>query len=253
MSAPVAVFWHRGEETPDRTEFALIWASLCEVIQGRKNSRRKSRGRKSAPAQLTADGNADRIRIFEVLLPSKKCGSVLGHMGHVMGRESLIFPIGKRKKHGLRHGLQKKKGTAPYMNENQNRKETKRKFALWIRESTLDLTKKIYRDDNCSSQSEFIEKAILFYAGYLTTEDNKKYLPNVVTSTLKSIVAESDNRISRMLFKIAVELAITMNVVASTNEVDEITLERLRGECVKEVKRLNGSFSFDDAVKWQKG
>ncbi len=131
------------------------------------------------------------------------------------------------------------------------RKEPKRKFALWIRETTLDKVRELYKEDNCSSQSEFMEKAVLFYAGYLSSEKNKSYLSTVVTSTLKSIVAESDNRISRMLFKLAVELAMTMNVVAASQEVDKITLERLRGECVKEVKRLNGAFSFNDAADWQ--
>lgn len=139
------------------------------------------------------------------------------------------------------------------MPDSVKRKEPKRKFALWVKESSLDLVKKLYREDNCSSQSEFIEKAILFYAGYLSAEDNKSYLPNVVTSTLKSIVAESDNRQNRMMFKLAVEMAVMMNVVASMQDIDKISLERLRGECVKEVKRLNGSFSFEDALEWQKG
>ena len=111
----------------------------------------------------------------------------------------------------------------------------------------------IYRKDNCASRSEFIEKAVKFYIGYLTAEKKDSYLPGVVTSTLKAIVAESDNRTSRILFKIAVELAVLQNVVAATNEIDAVTLNRLRGECVKEVKRLNGSLSFDDAVDWQKG
>lgn len=70
---------------------------------------------------------------------------------------------------------------------------------------------------------------------------------------MKSIVKESDNRMSRAMFKIAVELAITMNLIASSQDVDKITLDRLRGECIKEVKRLNGTFSFDDAYYWQKG
>lgn len=131
------------------------------------------------------------------------------------------------------------------------RKEPKRKFALWIRESTLDKVKELYKEDNCSSQSEFIEKAVLFYVGYLSSERNKSYLSPIIISTLKSIVAESDNQISRMLFKLAVELAVTMNVVAASQEIDRISLERLRGECIKEVKRLNGSFSFNDAVDWQ--
>jgi hypothetical protein len=68
---------------------------------------------------------------------------------------------------------------------------------------------------------------------------------------MKSVVAESDNRHSKMLFKLAVEMAVMMNVVAASNEIDEISLARLRGECIQEVKRLNGNFSFEDAVEWQ--
>jgi len=74
-----------------------------------------------------------------------------------------------------------------------------------------------------------------------------------MTSSLKSIAKESDNRLTRVIFKIAVELAITMNLIASSQNVDKITLDRLRGECIKEVKRLNGTFSFDDAYYWQNG
>lgn len=36
-------------------------------------------------------------------------------------------------------------------------------------------------------------------------------------------------------------------------DIDDISLERLKGECVKEVKRLNGNFTFKDANDWQKG
>jgi len=131
--------------------------------------------------------------------------------------------------------------------------ENKKKFALWMYPDTLEKVEKIYQQDNCDSRSEFIEKAVNFYIGYLTSEDKNGYLPSVVTSTLKAIVAESDNRTSRMLFKIAVELAVLQNVVAATNEIDEVALSRLHGECAKEVKRLNGSLSFADAIDWQKG
>ena len=138
-------------------------------------------------------------------------------------------------------------------NRNSDRKEVKRRFQLWLKPSTLELADKIYGQDNCASKSEFIEKAIIFYAGYLLSKDNKYYLPGAITSTLKGIVAESDNRQNRMLFKLAVEVAVMMNVVASMQDIDKTSLERLKGECVKEVKRLNGSFSFENAVEWQKG
>ena len=131
--------------------------------------------------------------------------------------------------------------------------ENKKKFALWVYPETLDKVAEIYRTDNCESKSEFIEKAIRFYIGYLTSEDKKGYLPSVVTSTLKSIVAESDNRQNRMIFKLAVEIAIMQNLMASTHDIDPLSLERLRGECVREVKRLSGGFTFEDALTWQKG
>ncbi len=129
----------------------------------------------------------------------------------------------------------------------------KKKFLLWAYPSTLELVKNNYRKDKSKSQSEFIDRAIRYYIGHVTAEEDTSYLPNAFLSNMKSIVAESDNRQSRLLFKLAVEIAILQNLIAATNDIDPISLERLRGECVKEVKRLNGSFSFEDAVDWQKG
>ncbi len=106
---------------------------------------------------------------------------------------------------------------------------------------------------DCKSKSEFIENAIKFYVGFLMADDGGTYLPNAFLSNMKSIVAEGTNQISRMFFKQSVELAMLMNIIAATQDIDRDTLSRLRGECVKEVKRLNGGFRFEDAVEWQKG
>ena len=128
----------------------------------------------------------------------------------------------------------------------------KKKFALYLYPETLDKVKELYRKDDCISKSEFIEKAVRFYIGYLTAEDKSNYLPNMFLSNMRSIAAESDNRQSRMLFKLSVEIAMLQNLFAAFHDVDPESLERLRGECVQEVKQLNGSFSLKDAVDWQK-
>lgn len=127
------------------------------------------------------------------------------------------------------------------------------KFAAYLHPETLDKIKELYRGDDCSSKSEFIEKAVRFYIGYLTAEDKSNYLPNAFLSNMRAIASESDNRMSRMLFKLTVELAMIMNLMAANYEIDPETLERLRGSCVREVKRLGGSFSMEDAVDWQNG
>ena len=127
----------------------------------------------------------------------------------------------------------------------------KEKFALWLYPETLEKVKQLYKEDDCISKSEFIEKAIRFYVGFLTAEDKSNFLPNMFLSNMRGIVAESDTRISRLLFKMSVEMAMMMNLLAFEYQVDPDVLERLRGECVKEVRRLNGSFSFENAVEWQ--
>ena len=129
--------------------------------------------------------------------------------------------------------------------------EDKRKFALWLHSETLEQVETVYKKDDCRSKSEFIEKAVRFYLSYLVAEDDSSLLPNAFLSSMKSIVSESDNRIGRLLFKLAVEMAVMSNILAAMDDVDDVTLSRLRGECVKAVKQINGAFTMENAVKWQ--
>lgn len=131
--------------------------------------------------------------------------------------------------------------------------DTKKKFALWIHQSTLDKATRLYKLDNCRSKSEFIEKAVLFYAGYVSAEDCREYFPEAIVSTVQGSLNTLENRMSSLLFKLAVEIAMTMHVAAANFHIDEDTLSRLRGKCVNEVKRINGRLNFDEAVRYQKG
>ena len=131
--------------------------------------------------------------------------------------------------------------------------DKKVRFALYVNQSALDLVDEYFEKDNCFSKSEFIENAIRFYVSYLSSDTNIPYLSTVVMSTMDSLLKENTNRLSKLIFKLAVELAITMNVVASNQGVDKEVLNSLRGECIKEVKKTNGIFTFDEADNWQKG
>ena len=131
--------------------------------------------------------------------------------------------------------------------------DKKVRVALYVNQSALDLVDENFEKDNCLSKSEFIENAIRFYVSYLSSNTNIPYLSTVVMSTMESLLKENTNRLSKLLFKLAVELAITMNVVASNQGVDKEVLNTLRGECIKEVKKTNGIFTFDEADNWQKG
>ncbi len=132
-------------------------------------------------------------------------------------------------------------------------KEKKIRIPLWIYPSVEEKIQKNFEADNCKSPSEFIEKAILFYCGYLASEEYRQYLPNVLVSTMQGSLDSFEDRMATLLFKIAVELSMMLHVTAAANEIDEDTLTRLRGLCVEEVKRLRGSVRLDDAVRFQNG
>ena len=131
------------------------------------------------------------------------------------------------------------------------KEDKKNKFALYIHDGVLDIARQWYERDNCSSMSEFIEKAVQFYGGYVASEHNPNYFPNIVISTMKSIMRDSENRQNRNLFRIAVELGMLMNVMAATHDIPEDALVKLRGDCIEEIKRINGTLSLDTAVEWQ--
>ncbi len=131
--------------------------------------------------------------------------------------------------------------------------EIKTRIPVWLYPSTLEVMDRALETANCKSRSEFLEKAALFYAGYVSGQDACEFLPAALTDALRSTVHDSENRTCRLLFKLAVELDMVMNVLAAGMEVPQEDLDRLRGRCVREVKSTNGSVTLKDAVDYQKG
>lgn len=130
--------------------------------------------------------------------------------------------------------------------------DNKIKFPLWIYPQTIEDVRTHYTHDNCKSQSEFIEKAISFYIGYLDEEKSVNYISPMITETVKATIAGTEQRLSRLLFKIAVELGKLSNMLAAVNDVDDETLRQLHIMCVNEVRKINGIISYEEAVEFQK-
>lgn len=106
---------------------------------------------------------------------------------------------------------------------------------------------------NSQSKNEFVENALIFYCGYLSAKNSADFLPPTLVSAMRGTVQDSENRIARLLFKMTVELSMMMNVIAAGMEVNANDLDRLRGQCVRDVKKSNGSISFKSAVEFQNG
>ncbi len=130
--------------------------------------------------------------------------------------------------------------------------ENKKRIPLWLYPSTLESIDRWQEQDNCKSRSEFVEKAVRFYCGYISAGDAMGFLPTAITSAVSGAVDASENRTARLLFKLSVEMSIMMNILAANVDVDETTLRRLRGKCVEDVKRSVGTVHFEDVFRFQK-
>lgn len=106
--------------------------------------------------------------------------------------------------------------------------------------------------DNCKNRSEFVNKALRFYMGYMATEDTSVFLSRTLVDTLQGIVADSHNRLRTMIFKWCVELNMMGHTIAAHFRADPINRRELRAYAVDEVRRTNGQISFDAALDQQR-
>ena len=131
-------------------------------------------------------------------------------------------------------------------------KEAMRRVGLYLEQEVLDLCDSLLGLAAVRSRNEFVGEALRFYCGYLTSKKAEDYLLQSLSSVMTGTVQDSENRIARMDFKLAVELSKLAHVIAYTHEVDEEALHKLHLKCLEEVKRINGAIDFESAYKYQK-
>ena len=134
------------------------------------------------------------------------------------------------------------------MEEHDNKKRT----AIWLSPGVIRRMDGWLEEDNCRTRSEFVEKALRFYMGYLAAEDTSVFLSRTLVDTLQGIVDDNANRMRTLLFKWCVELNMMGHTIAAHFRADPVNRRELRAYAVDEVKRTNGQISFDRALEAQR-
>ena len=125
-------------------------------------------------------------------------------------------------------------------------------FPLRMDSETTEMAKVLYKQDNCSSQNEFIEKAVNFYISYITTNNHTSFLNPMLHEAVKASLKENENRMANNLFRLSVELSMMMNILASGLELTDEQLRNLRSRCTREIKKSKGKISLEDAIEYQR-
>lgn len=128
----------------------------------------------------------------------------------------------------------------------------KTKFSIRVDTDLVELADTYIRNSTVKNRTELIENALRFYLGFLTAQRAEDYLLQSLSSVMTGTVQDSENRLARMDFKIAVELSKLSQVIAYSHDIDEDALKRLHLKCLEEVRRINGAIDFESAYKYQK-
>ena len=133
-------------------------------------------------------------------------------------------------------------------------KGEKLRFPLYMYQDTMEKVDMLYESDDCCSKTEFIEKAIRFYCGYVLNKQTAavEYIAPQLSIITEGIIKGTEQRLSRAIFKLAVEVGALTHMLAAVNDIDDETLKKLRVMCIDEVKRINGIINFEKAVRYQR-
>ena len=105
-----------------------------------------------------------------------------------------------------------------------------------------------YRMDGSRSKNEFIERAIIRYQDLLEAEQNET-LPSAIQAAIDGRLGIFEDRLARLLYKLAVETDMGISAVLDCIQVDTNYLRRLRADSVKNVKATNGLLTFEQKAK----
>ncbi|MFI3326797.1 MAG: hypothetical protein R3Y35_11590 [Clostridia bacterium] len=134
-----------------------------------------------------------------------------------------------------------------FMDEN----EYKKRSAIWLYPQTFKNVDDNLSKDNCKNRSEFIEKAIDFYIGYINSTNSTNYLSDILVDSVKGVIKSNDNRMANNIFRLAVEVSVMMNIMAFGLEISEEQLRTTRARCIEEIKRNRGRVALEDAIEHQ--
>ena len=103
---------------------------------------------------------------------------------------------------------------------------------------------------DASSRSEFVEKAIRYYAASLGADMHKEILSEELIRVIRDNIKNAENHIASALFKMAGEQAVLSLLFADriVGDIDRDELRAYRNDAYNAIRRLHGVFMFDDAL-----
>ena len=100
--------------------------------------------------------------------------------------------------------------------------------------------------------SEFVRDAIDFYVEWTNRESSEKFLTPALESVIRGIVKDSEDRISRLLFKLSVDVDMLARITYHDHDYSFDEWKNVREDSIRRVSDTNGTLHLGENIEaWQ--
>ena len=129
--------------------------------------------------------------------------------------------------------------------KNQNQKSSS---GVMLTQAQWERCDRLANEMGCRSRNAFIRDAIDFYCSWLEKEQSERFLTPALESVISAKIRDSEDRLARLLFKLAVDQNLLAHIVADTYDFNSDAVSEQRVYSIREVKETNGTLHVGQIV-----
>lgn len=128
--------------------------------------------------------------------------------------------------------------------------EESKKVPIIFTRDQIESMDNFIKENEGYSRSSFVREAVDYYLGYIDMNENVNYISPLINQNIKLILSRFEDRMSEMIFKMAVEVCKSNILTAYQSELSDQALDYLDRTSKRIVAEHNGTLDLEDTQKY---
>lgn len=128
--------------------------------------------------------------------------------------------------------------------------EESKKVPIIFTRDQIESMDNFIKENEGYSRSSFVREAVEYYLGYIYMNENVNYISPLINQNIKLILSRFEDRMSEMIFKMAVEVCKSNILTAYQSELSDQTLDYLDRTSKRIVAEHNGTLDLENTQKY---
>ena len=128
--------------------------------------------------------------------------------------------------------------------------EESKKVPIIFTRDQIERMDNFIKENEGYSRSSFVREAVEYYLGYIDMNENVNYISPLINQNIKLILSRFEDRMSEMIFKMAVEVCKSNILTAYQSELSDLALDYLDRTSKRIVAEHNGTLDLEESQKY---